>query len=427
MTTPAARQLLLQLSAHRFDWLLWGIAAAALLTLLLPTAARAQTPEATTTVTASAVVTDTTPVAPEEALTDTLSLTGTSSLSGATSLSGTTDVTATVVVSSLNVRAGPGTGYARVGGVKAGDVLTVAGRNASCGWISVVTPKGASGWVSGAARYVTLHGRCVDLPVVDEPADRATPTPVAVAAQAPVTETAVTETGTLSVTEPALASSSSQGEAAPESAASPEPAEPAVAPALAEGDKTCASLLDGQSATPPAVAYSNGSSFVYVYEFYRVTEKAKADFTTNEALEPTIFEDPGPEGTYCYAAIDNTRLYDESLVCSNFNGYMNNPDLEEYHRVFGQAYTFTNQANGEAVTVELALPLGTNEICFEPGSYAAVLTQQTMIAMTMGSDPIHMSCRIDLGAVEAVPGNRLRLDLPKYIPVEVCTPVTGGS
>jgi uncharacterized protein YgiM (DUF1202 family) len=52
-----------------------------------------------------------------------------------------------VTVASLNVRTGPGPGYAVVAVAYAGDVLTVQG--ISPGWLYVALPNGTLGWVAG--------------------------------------------------------------------------------------------------------------------------------------------------------------------------------------------------------------------------------------------------------------------------------------
>ena len=52
-----------------------------------------------------------------------------------------------VTVASLNVRTGPGLGYAVVAVAYAGDVLTVQG--AAPGWLYVALPNGTLGWVAG--------------------------------------------------------------------------------------------------------------------------------------------------------------------------------------------------------------------------------------------------------------------------------------
>ena len=67
----------------------------------------------------------------------------------------------------LNVRSGPGTGYAVISTVAPGAALTAAARNAAGDWIRVqqAALPGGSGWVS--ARYLTLAGSAQDLPVAE--------------------------------------------------------------------------------------------------------------------------------------------------------------------------------------------------------------------------------------------------------------------
>ncbi len=57
---------------------------------------------------------------------------------------------ATVIVPMLNVRAGPGTGYAVVDRAPRGTVLSVQGQNAGRDWLQVQTPSNKAGWVSAA-------------------------------------------------------------------------------------------------------------------------------------------------------------------------------------------------------------------------------------------------------------------------------------
>jgi len=77
--------------------------------------------------------------------------------------------TATVLVDKLNVRSGPGTGYARLGGVSAGDVLTVVGQAQNCAWLKIET-KTLKGWVSGQLDYVKLSTTCSKIPAAAAPA-----------------------------------------------------------------------------------------------------------------------------------------------------------------------------------------------------------------------------------------------------------------
>jgi serine protease Do len=70
----------------------------------------------------------------------------------------------------LNVRSGPGTNFGRISAVAQGDVLTVVGQVNNCAWLSVVTPDGKEGWVSGAGQYVSLDTACSDVPAAQAPA-----------------------------------------------------------------------------------------------------------------------------------------------------------------------------------------------------------------------------------------------------------------
>ena len=118
--------------------------------------------------------------------------------------------TATVVIASLNVRSGPATSYARVAGVKKGDVLTVLGQSGNCAWLKIATPQKQEGWVSGAARYVTLNVKCSAIPAASATAGTA-PAPAAA-------------TGN---------QAASGGNAAPTATPAPAAAAPAAAPATA--------------------------------------------------------------------------------------------------------------------------------------------------------------------------------------------------
>jgi serine protease Do len=69
----------------------------------------------------------------------------------------------------LNVRAGPGTNYNRIGSVNQGDILGVVGQVNNCAWLSVVTLDGTEGWVSGAAQYISLDTPCAQIPRAQAP------------------------------------------------------------------------------------------------------------------------------------------------------------------------------------------------------------------------------------------------------------------
>ncbi len=84
--------------------------------------------------------------------------------------------TATVSAVALNVRQGPGTNYAVINALHAGDQVAVTGRDASGGWYQVRLGSGQAGWISAA--YAQLAGDAAALPTVQAPA------PGAAAAQA---------------------------------------------------------------------------------------------------------------------------------------------------------------------------------------------------------------------------------------------------
>jgi serine protease Do len=72
--------------------------------------------------------------------------------------------TATVIVDTLNVRAGPGTDYQRIASVSADTSFNVIGQVENCAWLLVEDEDGEQGWISGAARFVTLDGDCAAIP-----------------------------------------------------------------------------------------------------------------------------------------------------------------------------------------------------------------------------------------------------------------------
>jgi hypothetical protein len=82
------------------------------------------------------------------------------------------DAEAVVTNSLLNLRAGPGTNYARLGQVRQGTVLTILGRNDAATWIQARTPGGTEAWV--ILTYVDVNVSVNDLAIVEAPA---APTP----------------------------------------------------------------------------------------------------------------------------------------------------------------------------------------------------------------------------------------------------------
>lgn len=60
------------------------------------------------------------------------------------------------MLSDLNVRAGPGVGYERVGFLLRDETAAILGRDPASGWWKIVCPPRAEGsecWVSGSTRY----------------------------------------------------------------------------------------------------------------------------------------------------------------------------------------------------------------------------------------------------------------------------------
>jgi TolB protein len=84
---------------------------------------------------------------------------------------------AEVLVSSLNVRQGPGVDYPIIGVALAGDKFEVVGVNASGNWVQVVTADGDPGWISGQSAYTRVTGLLSEAPVVPaSPPPASTPT-----------------------------------------------------------------------------------------------------------------------------------------------------------------------------------------------------------------------------------------------------------
>ncbi len=70
----------------------------------------------------------------------------------------------------VNVRTGPGTGYAAIGSAQKGDKLPVLGRNADGTWLKVTLPDGRSGWILATTALLNV-------PVDKVPVEQAIPTP----------------------------------------------------------------------------------------------------------------------------------------------------------------------------------------------------------------------------------------------------------
>ncbi|MEW5959204.1 MAG: SH3 domain-containing protein [Chloroflexota bacterium] len=90
---------------------------------------------------------------------------------------------AEVIVTSLNVRRGPGPAYPVIGTARAGDQFTVIGLDPSGEWLQVVLAEGDPGWISAQRGYTRLLAvDLADLPFVEPP-----PAPAQAAAPDPAT------------------------------------------------------------------------------------------------------------------------------------------------------------------------------------------------------------------------------------------------
>ncbi len=76
---------------------------------------------------------------------------------------------AMVNVKTLNVRSGPGTVYDILAGVHQGDELEVIGQAYDCGWLKVIVPQGAQGWVAGGPEHVIRNLPCELIPAAPIP------------------------------------------------------------------------------------------------------------------------------------------------------------------------------------------------------------------------------------------------------------------
>jgi dipeptidyl aminopeptidase/acylaminoacyl peptidase len=74
------------------------------------------------------------------------------------------------LVRSLNVRAGPGTGYAVIGRLPQNEALPIVGKNAASGWWQVTLADGRKGWVTGQPSLVRVEGDVAGVPEVAAPA-----------------------------------------------------------------------------------------------------------------------------------------------------------------------------------------------------------------------------------------------------------------
>ncbi len=74
-----------------------------------------------------------------------------------------TAITGTVTSWALNVRTGPGIGYARITAIANGTTWTLLARTADSSWVKLLLSNGSTGWVN--ANYLWLSGPIASLPV----------------------------------------------------------------------------------------------------------------------------------------------------------------------------------------------------------------------------------------------------------------------
>ncbi len=91
----------------------------------------------------------------------------------------------TVDVASLNVRAGPGTGYAVLTTVPQGTQFTVQGQDATGSWLQVALSDGSAGWVD---RSLTVYAGTAPIVAAPQLAATATPTPTPASVNPPAVQ-----------------------------------------------------------------------------------------------------------------------------------------------------------------------------------------------------------------------------------------------
>ncbi|GIV81963.1 MAG: hypothetical protein KatS3mg051_1317 [Anaerolineae bacterium] len=72
-------------------------------------------------------------------------------------------ITATVTSYALNVRSGPGIGYARIVAIPRGTLMTLLARTADSSWVKVLLASGVQGWVNSG--YIAPSAPLTSLPV----------------------------------------------------------------------------------------------------------------------------------------------------------------------------------------------------------------------------------------------------------------------
>jgi len=72
-----------------------------------------------------------------------------------------------VTVGPLNLRSGPGTGYAALGLLYEGDELKILGRLPTAEWLKVTTRDGLEGWIYAA--FVEANVPIIAIPTITPP------------------------------------------------------------------------------------------------------------------------------------------------------------------------------------------------------------------------------------------------------------------
>ncbi|MGQ9586339.1 MAG: SH3 domain-containing protein, partial [Anaerolineae bacterium] len=95
---------------------------------------------------------------------------------------------AVINIDSLNVRAGPGTSYDRVGQARQGQRFDIVGRTEDGKWLQICCLQGRTGWV--AAQYVRVRGDVQRVAIVTDFPPTPTPRPTTPPTPTPVPPTA---------------------------------------------------------------------------------------------------------------------------------------------------------------------------------------------------------------------------------------------
>ncbi len=95
---------------------------------------------------------------------------------------------AEIVISSLNMREGPGTDYAIVGAASAGDLFEIIGIDPATGWLQVTDTDGNACWISGNSKYTRVVGKLDGVPAIQAlpPSPTLTATPTRASRLAPI-------------------------------------------------------------------------------------------------------------------------------------------------------------------------------------------------------------------------------------------------